>query len=782
MSDWRPALFEFLDAMEAPVGWGLDTAAFGAGIDNVHVDVHLSPRFRELAAQTVRNLIAEDLLAATRQAPTQLVSAADLERFRRRYVRLFESALERDRSALSAEWLSLLQLALLRWLLELVARENRATRERYQQAGQESLARGSGRNLQLHEQLVLLQRQGPSINRRVLKLLFRQIRKLETGALSRLRSSVSIEVWPFPQQAFFNPVLMVPEPTNAQDLAADYPIAALGEGDGHRWLELANTTLIEVFGDYLPDFCRRKARSEVAPSGLPAQARERRDQGLLWGFLATELLLSQFMSDEEYRSGQVSWLDEPGNLRRFLHLPDSEDSDGDSQMLLWSAQWASPQWLAFRRLIRDQLHRRVANAGAADRIVLCYWLPTLRAQLGAPLPLSLVSDFCSGRLPKRRLAPRLETLEGDTDVAAGLRALERYQTALRRLTAAERAPYLDRFWNDFLTLRRDLKLAYKTFEAMDRLRLLEHDTELALSRGNGTLYEFLDRKEVAPQLRRIRAHAVVKADIRGSTRITDELAARGLNPASHFSLNLFNPVNKLLPEFGAEKLFVEGDAVILVLYEYESQAGKLGGVQPVARACGLARSILRVVALQNVLNRKHGLPELELGLGIAYSPREPNFLYDEGRRIMISPAINTADRLSSCSSLLRAGGVSPPGKGHRVVVVRDAVRPDTQTGEESLLTYNVNGIRLQQAAFFELQRELKMRQARLSVPGDDDGLYFLGSHSDPLGRDRRVSVRCAPVRDWDGEAVGEIEPQHRHYFEVIVDETVTMALRRQTAH
>jgi hypothetical protein len=84
-------------------------------------------------------------------------------------------------------------------------------------------------------------------------------------------------------------------------------------------------------------------------------------------------------------------------------------------------------------------------------------------------------------------------------------------------------------------------------------------------------------------------------------------------------------VNRLLPELGAEKVFVEGDAVILALYDYESETGDGDSAPssptglPVARACGLARSILRVVAMQNVLNRRHGLPELELGLGIAYS-------------------------------------------------------------------------------------------------------------------------------------------------------------------
>jgi class 3 adenylate cyclase len=713
----------------------------------------------------------------------QLVSAADLERFRRRYMRLFETALERDRSALSAELLVLLQLALLRWLLGVAERENETLQREYQRAESESPQVGPHAEVSAQKRLELLKRQAPAINRRVLKLLFRQIRRLETGPLSKLRSSVSTEAWPLPQQAFFNPVLMVPEPGEILALAADYPVASLGEDDDGSWLQLANTTLVQVFHDYLPDFCRRGPHGERASRELLSIARAERDQSLRAGLLGSELLLSEFLSPEEYRSGQVSWIDEPANLRRFLTQP--EAAAGDEEVpapgsSLGSSpapsQGSSPRWQAFRRSTRALLHRRLEQAGVTERIVLCFWLPTLRAQLGGELPFSLLVEHCIGRMPRRSPAPRLASLGIDVD--AGMQALQRAREGLARMGQADRAPYLDRFLADFLVLRRDLKLAYKTYEAMDRLRLLEHDDDIKLSRSNGSLHEFVDRKEAMPLLRRIRAHAVVKADIRGSTRITDELAARGLNPASHFSLNLFHPVNRLLPEFGAEKLFVEGDAVILALYEYESQAGSASGVHPVARACGLASRILQLVAEQNVQNRQHGLPELELGLGIAFSPREPHFLYDEGRRIVISSAINTADRLSSCASVLRAAGIAPPGQGQRVLVLRNASAPMLGGGGEALLCFNVNGIHLDQTAFFALQREIPMRQARLTVPGDEDGLYFLGSHDDGLGRVFPVAVRCAPVRDWNGREIGDIEPEHRHYFEVIVDDAIAAGLRK----
>jgi len=40
------------------------------------------------------------------------------------------------------------------------------------------------------------------------------------------------------------------------------------------------------------------------------------------------------------------------------------------------------------------------------------------------------------------------------------------------------------------------------------------------------------------------SHVIIKADVRGSTRMTQDLLSRGLSPASHFSLNLHEPVKK----------------------------------------------------------------------------------------------------------------------------------------------------------------------------------------------------------------------------------------------
>ena len=121
-----------------------------------------------------------------------------------------------------------------------------------------------------------------------------------------------------------------------------------------------------------------------------------------------------------------------------------------------------------------------------------------------------------------------------------------------------------------------------------------------------------------------------------------------MNPASYFSLNFYDPVNKLLAKYRATKVFVEGDAIILALLEPEGDSGLT-----VSRACVLAREMMEIVGGYNHLLQRSGLPALELGIGISYQNSAPTYLLDGEHRIMISDALNESDRLSSCDKRMR---------------------------------------------------------------------------------------------------------------------------------
>ncbi len=132
---------------------------------------------------------------------------------------------------------------------------------------------------------------------------------------------------------------------------------------------------------------------------------------------------------------------------------------------------------------------------------------------------------------------------------------------------------------------------------MERINLVRSEHSRELSRANKSLCEFLHPDESRPADDPVINHTVIKADVRGSTGITKDLLARGLNPASHFSMALHEPVKRMLERYGAAKVFIEGDAIILAIYENESTRATQ---RAVARACVLSREILAVTQAYNV--------------------------------------------------------------------------------------------------------------------------------------------------------------------------------------
>ena len=108
-----------------------------------------------------------------------------------------------------------------------------------------------------------------------------------------------------------------------------------------------------------------------------------------------------------------------------------------------------------------------------------------------------------------------------------------------------------------------------------------------------------------------------------------------LNPASYFSLNFYDPVNKLLQKYGAQKVFLEGDAIILAILEREGEPSLA-----VSRMAVLAREIIEIVRGYNELMQRSGIPQLELGIGITLQDAAPLYLMDGEHQIMISEALN----------------------------------------------------------------------------------------------------------------------------------------------
>jgi hypothetical protein len=344
---------------------------------------------------------------------------------------------------------------------------------------------------------------------------------------------------------------------------------------------------------------------------------------------------------------------------------------------------------------------------------------------------------------------------------ANLRAAAR---RVERRKAAECAKLAARFLRDFMRYHRDLRRLEALNSGLDAVNLITTDKLRELSSINHTLYEFLLAEEQKPAEPKIMHHVILKADIRDSTQLTRTLYERGLNPASYFSLNFYEPVNKLLPKYEAQKLFLEGDALILALFEREGEP-ELG----VGRACVLAKEIIEIVRGYNEQSQKAGLPTLELGIGISYQDTAPMYLMDGNTPVMISPALNASDRLSSCSKSARrfCSGVETVFNVFAFQTIDDA---DTAgQPEEFLIRYNIGGIVMDEAAFQKLQQEISLAIRDLPLPTLwDEGNVRICTGTVPVapGIVHKLAVREARVPHIDAREFVLKHWTDRRYYEV----------------
>src|SRR5208283_523964 len=116
------------------------------------------------------------------------------------------------------------------------------------------------------------------------------------------------------------------------------------------------------------------------------------------------------------------------------------------------------------------------------------------------------------------------------------------------------------------------------------------------------------------------------------------------------------------------------------------------------------------------------------GVGITLQDSAPLYLMDGEHQIMISEALNESDRLSSCNK--RARKVMEPQAGPFHVYAFQAAELDEEGNpEDVILSYNLGGIRMNEAAFKKLQQEITLEPLKVRLPtslaSSDKGEYRL---------------------------------------------------------
>jgi len=360
-----------------------------------------------------------------------------------------------------------------------------------------------------------------------------------------------------------------------------------------------------------------------------------------------------------------------------------------------------------------------------------------------------------------------------------MQRIEELSKKIRKTPREEVRTVAIRFAEDFMRFRRDTRNYEKLTAAMERVNLVRNERTRELSDMNHSLYEFLLPEEARPVEDRVLSHTIIKADVRGSTKITQDLLARGLNPASLFSLNFYEPVKKILERYGAAKVFIEGDALVLAIFENESNRAQQ---RAVSKACALARQILAVSFAYNERSESSELPRLELGIGIAFQGSPPTYWMDTDSRIMISRALNLSDRLSSCSKAAKRLLAQNPSLFRLFLfqTMTEGVAEDEV--DEFLIRFNLNGVELNEEGFEKLKEEIALTavEADCVMPWGKESVTFYAGET-PVGEGiEPVLIRRGFVRQMlpDGKigAAGT-----RAYYEVCTSPKVFELVEYLTA-
>lgn len=399
--------------------------------------------------------------------------------------------------------------------------------------------------------------------------------------------------------------------------------------------------------------------------------------------------------NKDYKGRLGDYLNDPENAKRLFDAKEGTQGDADTRARLLSS-----------------LVQRLEQQDVLYHVIASYEIRPIAKDYCPPVHLQQLRKAI---VMKEEMKTVEQVLKHVPAKQLSLKPIEELSRKIRRYSRDEIQGFVLKFATDFLRLRRDLHEADHLTTCMERINLVTTEQGRELSRMNNKLYECVLPEEAKGGQDQVVSHVIIKADVRGSTKMTQDLLSRGLSPASHFSLNLHEPVKKLLDRFGAKKVFIEGDAVILAIFETESTRTY---ARAVAKACVLSRQILAVCNSYNDRAATADLPSLELGIGVAYQGSAPTYWTDGESKIMISKALNLSDRLSGCAKLARR---MLAGQATHFCVYQFLTAMEGASAEELdefLVRFNMNGIELNEEGFQKLSEEISLDsiETRLEMP------------------------------------------------------------------
>jgi hypothetical protein len=733
------------------------------GVDNFHYDVHLSPIFRESVARIIFHLILK-FSRADEDLAIEFDWIKEREEFKHLCREIIFDAVKMAKMGdgeIQIDYLA--QIAVCKYLTQEIALQFEELMVRLNNEIWEYESTDDGEMvlhiLNLKERVLAIRHKRNIILSNTSKEIFAYLLEAQKPLMERREANYGAQSL-LKEDIFINPILHAENKNDDYFMLEHYVLL------GHR---IDDPDKYEILLELISDILGRIKIPQEGEKGAGVH-------------------LDGGERNPEKQSGLEnrkinSWIMEVANIDLLVNYFKTSAEIREKRS---KRNYAKEELNRLERLAKEQkrnfyvFYDKFKQKKLIKRIVASYEMKAIYQEYCPPLAPQQIQQFLISNNARKSLAAHLKRLKVYYAKSISLVPLKKTLMKMGRLKDQHRKEYFLQFLNGFFRYHRDLENFKLLKQAIDRISLVVDEKTIALSKTNNTLYEFLLPNEHVFELdtKPVTSHVIMKADVRGATAITEQLDESGLNPASYFSLNFFKPISEIVSQYGALKVFIEGDAIILAILERkDDEVGKYC----VSRACGLAINMLNVIQKYNAKSRKYNLPILELGVGICYQDAPPTYLLDGKKRIMISPAINMADRLSGCHKILRRVFDKNANAFNLYVCQSGSEGDKAVSDDEIILRYNVNGIELNEAGFKKLTSEIDLKTMNCLIPEVQNEPIIIHTGKFPLvtGSFQRFIVREGWVLDLNPVNLKILGKVNRKYYEVCTQEALKQYVEKQ---
>ncbi len=716
------------------------------GVDGIHIDVHISPQVHDAVRRAVSDLMikhsrSKNIFDSDKKEHHEY-DRHEYEKaaLKRVCTDVLLGGINKAKSESEVQIDFLGQVALAKLFLEEIQNEYRKLKARFETFIRTyELSQNFDQHdwLKMKEKLTEIKNNRGRIVRLVGEELFQMLADIHTQNLKNIRESNFPADYILPDNFFINPTLHTDDVTDDSLLVDAYVLFS------QRSIEPNNFSSIKSIIDDL------FGKTDLGRENTTDREQENRE--------TKEADISSADGN-----GLDPWLMEINNIDLMFNCFHTK-AQYEKYNKKKETKFILPElksWMKIQEKLLNLFYRKFKKFRLIKLIVAAYEMRPVYRAYCPPLRPAQILEYLVKRGSRKSIVSELKRRKLNFNTLSPLHETIR---RIKSCSTRSKKEHLLSFLKDFLRYYRDRENGRLFKDSMEAINLVTDKKILLMSKKNHLLYEYPLPDERVAEEKPIISHVVLKADIRGSTDITHTMRARGLNPASYFSLNFFDPISEIICDYNASKVFIEGDAIILSIFENEDRAE---GWYSVARACGLAVNILHIVRQYNVKNQKHDLPVLELGIGICYRQSPPAFLFDGDSRIMISHAINLADRLSACNKKLRKC-IKYQDTIFNLFVFQNVQNEDIEAAaDDHSLRYNVNGIELEPEGFAKLSKEINLKSIVYPMENNERAILYTGKVPTLSGHNQRLVIREAAILKIKPESLDVIGPTSRKYYEV----------------